>query len=284
MSKMEIKEDEKTASLPEENFTPHEERQASPISGCLIFSILLGCMLFLVLACTLFYFKTKRTIHLHSDTTQEKTKTERLVNTRLTKVKDKFTQFSKEVREGKKTRLELSVQEINLAIASYTKLHEFRGALFVTGVEGEHFTANVSLPVRGGLFEPNRYIHGTAKIKPIIADKSFFPKFVALHNHDGKELPEFLRQESNKGMVSNYKNDPDIADVFQKLTNSTIENGALVILSDPKSTPIVEGDPEVGLHNFLTGLSIFGILFFIFFSSAVFIYWMKKKKKAKTSA
>lgn len=271
----------------EEQYTPHEERQASPISGCLIFSILFGCMTALVVICVIFYFTTKDKIHKASDITQTKTPQEKLIKSKRDAVRSKFTQFAEQVRKGEVSQLSLSVEEINLAISSYEKLKEFRGTLYLTGTETmqidgknvEVLSGMTSLAVRGGMFEENRYIHGTVKIKPTITDRAFFPQFLSLKTNNGEEIPEFLRQETNKGMVSSYKTDPDIADVFLKLTKAEIQNGQLVITSDPKADPPQEGNTESGLHNLLTGLSIFGILFFVIFSTFFFVHWVRKRNK-----
>lgn len=280
-----------------EDTPAQEERKASPISGCLIFVILIAVFTFLGAAIVWNYLDTQKAVMVFSQEQQATVDEARPSPRKIDALTNKLNTFSDKVKKGEVAHIELSAEEINISIAKFQKMEEFKGKMFITEIKGQDnqaegtenrylgsIHADVAFPVNSG-FNERRFLNGTIEMLPSIEQGSLFPTITKVNPATGSDFPEKMTRFLPQALFSSYRNDPDLVAVFHKLSTVELHDDKMIITSDPNFKPVIKAEASDGIHNLLTGLSIFGILFFILFSTAVMIYWIRKRnKQAKAEA
>jgi len=237
-----------------------ETKNSNHVAGCGIFLVILGTVIFLASVAVYSYFDYKK---VFVDMSQE--------TAVLT------TDFNTLVKAEKHASMELSIDEINLAIAHFEKLSEFKNTFFVTAITDEHIEARSSFKVNAG-FDGERHFNGLLKLKPVIAQGSIFPIVDEAIPDTGAQVPPKILNAIPVLMFVEYRNDEEIQDVFHKLTKVELKNSSLHITSDPESTETAIIDMDVSEETNV-GFQLFGLLTFIFISTVGFAVWYGKWKK-----
>ena len=151
------------------------------IAGCAIFSVILLTVIFVISMAFYTYFDYKDAI---ISITQEDEITTKVADASdaasVAVLEKKFEDFSALVKDNKSASMELSIDELNLAIAHFEKLKVFSGRLYVTGLVAskDHvhdlIETRASFKMRPG-FDADRYMNGVIKFRPEIAESSIFP-------------------------------------------------------------------------------------------------------------
>jgi len=264
-----------------QDYEPHEERQASPFAGCLIFSILLIVFVSLGGFITYAYFVNKKEMMQISQAQPEKVKVADLVPSQLASLEQKLAKFAEEVKAGEKTEIKISLQDLNIGISQFEKMAEFKEKLYITAITPDGINADICFPVKAGFTGDNRYLNGTIVMQPEIEQGSLFPIITTISPNTGEEVIDKIKQFLPQALFSSYRTDPDLTAVFHKLSEVDLEEGLMIVKSDPNFEPADDPKNYGGGNNFLIGLSIVGILFFVFFSSGVIIYYLHKRSKSK---
>jgi len=268
-----------------ENIEKEEPKKANHIAGCSIFLVILGMVVFLISITIYMYHDMKDAIV--SITDEEKKPTKVLSTDDDTKNKaleEKFSAFTADVRAEKKTQIELSIDEINLAIAHFDRLKEFREMMFITDITNEEDTkdrrilANISFPVNEAfLSDGKRYINGTIAMEPVIAMDSLFPIIDDVKPSTGNPVPPKIIRELPVLLFTEYRNDEDLKEIYHKLTKVELRDGKMIVTSDPSTQEIPILDRDVS-EEVNVGLQLFILLTFIFISTVLFFLWLKKYK------
>ena len=269
-----------------ETTTENEEddkKNSNHIAGCGIFLVILGMVVFLVSVAVYSYFDHKSAFTKFSQ--EEITPTE-LASTSnsasTTALEKKFSDFGALVKDKKQASMNLTSDEINLAIAHFEKLAEFKNKLYVTAITDQHIEARSSFPVNVG-FDGIRHVNGKLYLKPVIAQGSIFPIVDKVEADTGAPVPEKVLQAIPVLMFAGYRNDESIQNVFHKLTKVELIDGKLHITSNPASTATAIIDMDVS-DEASVGFQLFGLLTFIFITTLAFVLWYSKfKKKQKAS-
>jgi len=259
------------------------EKNSNHIAGCSIFLVILAMVIFLVSVSVYSYFDHKKAFIAFSQENITETEIAPTSDpTSTNALTEKFSNFSALVKDKKLASMTLSPQEINLAIAHFDKLAEFKKKLYVTGINNKHIEARASFPITAG-FDGQRHFNGKLMLEPVIAQGSIFPIVSEAIADTGNPVPPKVLQAIPVLMFAGYRNDESIQDVFHKLTNVELKNGALHITSDPASTatPIIEMDVE---EEASVGFQLFLLLTFIFITTVAFIVWYSKFKKKQTQS
>lgn len=256
--------------------TTQPSEKPTHLAGCAIFIVILAVMLFLGIFATYQYFDFKKAVISIS---QEQAKTlieSPVTDDQQTTIRQKFLKFATTVRAGEKSTLTLDVTELNQAIHTFDKLASFRGKMQFTHITDKHLHALIALPVRAG-FDGERFLNGSIDMRPVIAQGSLFPIADNVTADTGKPVPPKFSKEFPTLMFTEYRNDESLTDVFHKLSNCTLSDGKLIILSDPQ---IKQPDalPEDVTPRINMGLQLFGLLVFIFLTTLTFLLWLKKRK------
>lgn len=259
----------------------HQEREASPMAGCLIFIILI--LVFSTLGAFIVYtYQDHKKAVLSFSESEPGVISEYLGgNGELSALNKKLSVFSNTVKEGGVTEIAIGVKELNLAISKLPKMQEFKGKMFVTSISKEGIEANISFPMKAG-FSSLCYLNGSMMVMPQIAQGSIFPVITSVSPASGADVPPKMVKFLPQALFSSYRTDPDLQSVFHKLSTVVLEDGIMKVTSDPQHIPMDEVDIVAGKDNFYTALSLFGILFFIVFSTSVLVYYFFKRRKRKS--
>ena len=265
-----------------ENTEPQDDSEkkenSNHIAGCGIFLVILGTVIFLVSVAVYSYFDYKKVFVDMSQETAVPTKVVSTDDATVTSALDqKFTDFNTLVKDEKFATMELSIDEINLAIAHFEKLSEFKETFYVTAITDEHIEARSSFKVNAG-FDGERHFNGLLKLEPVIAQGSIFPIVDEAIPDTGAKVPLKILNAIPVLMFVEYRNDEEIQDVFHKLTKVELKNNTLHITSDPKSTETAIIDMDVSEKTNI-GFQLFGLLTFIFITTVGFAVWFGKWKK-----
>lgn len=269
-----------TAQEIEEEST---QNNSNHIAGCGIFLVILAMVVFLVSVSVYSYFDHKNAFVKFSEAsitpTELATTSDASAVSALSK---KFSNFGSLVKDKKQATMDLTADEINLAIAHFEKLAEFKNTLYVTAITDKHIEARSSFPINAG-FDGVRHFNGKLMLKPVIAQGSIFPIVDKAEADTGEGVPEKVLQAIPVLMFAGYRNDESIQNVFHKLTKVELSNGILHITSNPTSTatPIIELDVA---EETTVGFQLFGLLTFIFVTTIAFALWFSKYRKKQRTA
>ncbi|MEZ7956104.1 MAG: hypothetical protein QMC23_00495 [Rubritalea sp.] len=269
-----------TAQEIEEEST---QNNSNHIAGCGIFLVILAMVVFLVSVSVYSYFDHKNAFVKFSEVsitpTELATTSDASAVSALSK---KFSNFGSLVKDKKQATMDLTADEINLAIAHFEKLAEFKNTLYVTAITDKHIEARSSFPINAG-FDGVRHFNGKLMLKPVIAQGSIFPIVDKAEADTGEGVPEKVLQAIPVLMFAGYRNDESIQNVFHKLTRVELSNGILHITSNPTSTatPIIELDVA---EETTVGFQLFGLLTFIFVTTIAFALWFSKYRKKQRTA
>ncbi len=266
-----------------EKSSDHEEKKNSNhIAGCGIFLVILAVVVFLISVSVYSYFDHKKAFINFS---QESITPTELADTSDTStvaaIEQKFTQFGELVKNNEHAFMELSKDEINLAVAHFSKLAEFKNTLFITAITDTNIEARSSFPINAG-FDGKRHFNGKIFLKPVIAQGSIFPIVEKAESDTGAGVPGKVLHAIPILMFAGYRNDQSIQNVFHKLTKVELKNGNLHITSDPGSleTPLIDQDIS---EETTSGFQFFGLLCFIFITTIAFVIWYGKLKKKQSA-
>lgn len=258
------------------------KNNSNHIAGCGIFLVILAMVIFLISVTVYSYFDHKNAFNSITQESSVPTDLAPLSDAEAVEALDrKFSDFGRLVKNEKFASMSLSLSELNLAVASFDKLAEFKNTFFVTAITDEHIEARSSFKVNVG-FDGIRHFNGLLKLKPVIAQGSIFPIIENAIPDTGADVPPKILQAIPVLMFVEYRNDESIQDVFHKLTKVELNNGALFIESDPANTEASIMDTDVSADVSI-GFQLFGLLTFIFVTTLAFALWFTKFKK-KTKA
>jgi len=265
---------------------PKEEKeQQTHIAGCAIFSIILLTMVVIITVVVYLYFDYKNAVIAITQEDKVPALVASTEDNSLTAALDKkFEEFSALVKDKKPATMELSIDEINLAIAHFDKLKAFSGHLYVTELiqsdEHKHdlIVTRASLQMRPG-FDPERYMNGVIKFRPEIAEGSIFPIIEEAEPDTGSPVPEKMTQALSTLMFTEYRNDDSIKDVFHRINTAHVIDNKLVITSDPTDQTIAIIDREITDDRESEVYQLIAIFSFIFLTSIAFALWYRKFRR-----
>lgn len=272
-----------TTEKSSENEEQKDQKNSNHIAGCGIFLVILAMVVFLGSVTVYSYFDHKKAFIGFSEENITPTEIAPTSDTSaITSLEKKFSAFGTLVKDKKPAFMELTKDEINLAIAHFEKLAEFRKTLYVTAITDNHIEARSSFPINAG-FDGTRHFNGKLLLKPVIAQGSIFPIVEKAEADTGEGVPEKVLEAIPVLMFAGYRNDESIQNIFHKLTKVELNNGKLHITSEPSSTetPIIEIDVTEETN---VGFQLFALITFIFITTIAFALWFGKYRKNQKAA
>lgn len=266
-----------------ENNQDTTKENSNHIAGCGIFSIILAMVIFLASVTIYSYLNHKKAFVAFSQETPVPAELATTTETSTSALDQKFSTFTELVIAEKHATMQLTVDEINTAIAHFEKLSELKNTLYVTEITDTNVLARASFPINAG-FDGTRHFNGLLKFQPVIAQGSLFPIVEEAVSDTGAPVPPKVLQAIPVLMFVNYRNDETIQNVFHKLTKVELKDNILHIISDPATTTTAIIDMDVSEETNV-GFQLFGLLTFIFVTTIAFVLWYSKfKKKQKDVA
>jgi hypothetical protein len=224
----------------------HEKPQAtarSPFAGCTIMLVLMGLMIFLVVFSGWVLFRQFDEIAKFTSDKPAPVEVSSVSGreTEANALAERVESFRQSLDREGDTRLELTTDELNLAIAAYEPLKELRGTFRVKELHADgKLIADISFPMNGkprrtrdgesGLFSTDpRYLNGQLVARPELAQGEVVFRIESL-DIPGATVPEpFLKQMSPYRITERYKTDTTIGPAMKKLTGLEFEEGKVIL-------------------------------------------------------
>lgn len=211
--------------------------------------------------------------------------------------------FDHEVQNKRPAELALSPLDLNIAIAHFDLLKNFRGQFHFEKITGQeisgtlHFplnsTANLPEFIRGPLNIDAREnnINGTFIGTPLLTDGKLILNFTEIKTAIG-EMPEEVFASLSRSLISGElekayeddpKNPPELLTTLKKLTSLETREGELVFGYQPDGTPpSVKGESDA-MATKAKQLVALGAVIFILTMILLFIL-LSRRQKAKRAA
>lgn len=212
---------------------------------------------------------------------------------------DRLDKFQGELKgdASKPARLELGVQDLNLAIAAYKPVQELRGTFRVKEITKDALIIDINYKLNGKprlpkdgeegpLTSDPRYLIGTLKAKPRLAGRELALQVDSLEAAGGAPVAEgFLQNFSTLRIFESSLKDPALGPAMAALTRAELEPGKLVLSRVPGENPpetVNEADFRSGSNRLLTWLGIFACVFLAFVAVIVFVSIRRQRRAAKS--
>jgi hypothetical protein len=183
------------------------------------------------------------------------------------------------------TRLVLTPDEINLAIAAYEPLKPLRHTFHVTAVEGDALKVAISFRLNGkprlarrdepGITAADpRFLNATLTARPKVVSRELVLDILAIEVPGASVPAEFIGHFSPYRVADSYREHPVIGPVMAKLTSATIADGAVALNRLAAETPggeISRDDVNHARDRFFAFVGIGASIFLAFVGLIVFI-------------
>ena len=256
----------------------------SPLAGCSMFIITGGIALMIVIVGLWVGNEMQNQIRSFTEENAQDVQSVDLNGKESAQValKSKFVGFRHDIEAKHKAEITLSAEELNLSVATFEILKPQRGRLFISGVQDDQITADISYPLKDGMMSiftgKVRYLNGSITIEPELVEGAVFPRIVEIKPAAGGSIPEELRQEISKTILHPIMNDEELGPLFKSLSSVEIKDNTLIVQTDPgyqiPDAP-VEETPKTFLDRFMIG---FGVISVIFLAIVSFILILSRRK------
>jgi hypothetical protein len=266
----------------------------SPFAGCAILITALGVMLFLIIFSVVTLFRQFNEIAKFTDSTPASIEISSLENQepKLLALAQRVEGFRQALAGEGEAFLELSAEEMNLAIAAYDSFKELRNTLRVTGIDENSLQLAISFPLngkprfthsdeKGWIASDSRFLNGTMIARPTLLKHEIVLKIDKIDVPAKKVAPEFIDQMSPYRVTERYLTDPVFGPAMAKLTEITFVDGKLRLTRRPGQVPvdlITNSQVDSASGRLFTTLGIAAVVFLAF---AGLITFLGVRKKAR---
>jgi hypothetical protein len=269
--------------------------EKSPYAGCAILIAALLVMLFLIGFSISVLFRQANEIAKFTDDKPAVVDVSPLEDreAELNRLAEKLEAFRLAVVDGESTTLELTAEEMNLAIAAYEPFRDLRGMLRIASISPEEIRLGISFQLNGKprlsrdgeggwITSDPRYLNGTMVAKPGLLNKE-----VVLQVSDievpGKTVAEgFLGQMSPYRIAERYAGKEGIGGVMAELTSVELGEGTLRFVKTagvkPRDT-ITNAQVDSASQRLFKFFAVAACLFLLFVAVVIFVGIRLKKRR-----
>jgi hypothetical protein len=211
---------------------------------------------------------------------------------------DRLEAFRTDLNDASKpARIELSADDLNLAIAAFPQVAELRKSFRIREITADSLLIDICYQLNGRprlakegeegfMASDPRYLIGTIKGRPQLARRELALQVDALEV-PGSTVPDgFMEHFSNLRLFERYVKDPVLGPAMANMTRAEIKDGKLVLARVPGENPpevVSDATFQQGSQRFLTLLGIAACLFLAFAATMVFLGIRKQKRQEKES-
>lgn len=269
----------------------------SPFAGCAILIAALAVMVFLIGFSVVTLFRQFNEIAKFTDVAPLPIEISSLDHQepKLLDLAQRVETFRQALAGEGEATLELSLEDLNLAIATYDAFKELRGTLRVTSVDAETMQLAISFPLngkprftqtgeKGWIASDSRFLNGTMTVRPTLLKHEIVLKLDRIDVPGKRVAPEFIDQMSPYRVTERYLTDPVIGPAMAKLTEITLTGGKLHLTRKPGQVPvdlITRSQVDSASGRLFTTLGIAAVVFLAF---AGLITFLGVRAKARNSA
>lgn len=274
--------------------------EKSPYAGCAIFIAALLVMVFLIGFSISVLFRQSNEIAKFTAEKPAVVEVEPLEDreAELNRLAEKLETFRLAVDDDESATMELTAEEMNLAIAAYEPFKDFRGTLRVASISPEEIRLEISFQLNGRprlakeseggwITSDPRYLNGT-----MIAGLGLLNGELVLQLSDievpGKKVaPEFVAQMSPYRVAERYVGGEGIGGVMSKLTSVELGEGTLRFVKTAGVTPtdtVTNAQVDAASQRLFMFFGIAASLFLLFVAVVIFLgLRLKKRREAAVS-
>jgi hypothetical protein len=187
--------------------------------------------------------------------------------------------------------LELSVDDMNLAIAAYQPLVDLRGTMRVASADGGTLRLEISFPLNGKprltrddedgwITSDPRYLNATLVVQPVLLNREPVLRITAIEVPGAVVPNEFIEQMSPYRIAERYREHDAIGPAMAKLTKVGLSDGFLVFSREAGVDPadhISAADVDRAGSRFFAILGVAASLFLVFAGTVILIGLRAKK-------
>ncbi len=269
----------------------------SPFAGCAILIAALAVMVFLIGFSVVTLFRQFNEIAKFTDVKPTPIEVSSLENKelQLTELAQRIEAFRQALAGEEEATLELSVDDLNLGIATYEAFKELRGTFRVVSADTDGMRIAISFPLNGRprftragerswITSDSRFLNGTMLAKPTLLKHEIVLKLDQIEVPGKRVAPEFIDQMSPYRVTERYLTDTDIGPAMAKLTEVSITEGKIRLTRRPGQNPvdlITNSQVDSASGRLFTTLGIAAVVFLAFAGFITFIGVRAKARKAE---
>jgi len=277
---------------------PPQATARSPFAGCLIFILAILILIGLIGFTAWMPFRQAAEIEKFTQATPVPLAVEPTEGheAKVNRLVERLEAFRTELNaEQKPARIELSADDLNLAIAAFPQVAELRKSFRVREITADALVIDICYQLNGRprlaregedgpLASDPRYLVGTIKGRPHLARHELALQVDALEV-PGSTVPQgFMDHFSTLRLFERYVKDPVLGPAMAKMTRAGIEDGKMVLARIPGENPpevVTEENFQRGSQRFFTLLGIAACAFLAFAAAMVFLGIRKQKRLEK---
>lgn len=269
--------------------------EKSPFAGCAILIAALLVMVFLIGFSVSVLFRQSNEIEKFTGEKPVPVKVTSLDDreAELNRLAEKLETFRLAVSDGKSATMELTAEEMNLAIAVYEPFRDLRGMLRVASISPEEMHLEISFQLNGRprlskegeggwITSDPRYLNGIMVAKPGLLNKEVVLQISAIEV-PGKTVAEgFLGQMSPYRIAERYAGKEGIGSVMADLSSVELGEGFIRFVKTAGVTPkdtITNAQVDQASQRLFTFFAVAACLFLLFVAVVIFVGLRLKKRR-----
>ena len=275
---------------------PPQATARSPFAGCLILVLALLMLVFLVAYTAWMPFRQATEIEKFTAASPAPLTVEAIEGNepKVNALVERLEAFRSELGgdAAKPARLELTADDLNLAIAAFPQVEELRKSFRIRDITADALIIDICYQLNGrprlarddeeGMFASDpRYLIGTITGRPQLARRELTLKVDKLAV-PGKTVPDgFLSHFSTLRLFERYLKDPVLGPAMAQMTRAEIQDGKLVLARIPGEIApetVSDADFKGGTQRLFTWLGI-GACVFLAFAAAMVVLSIRRQRR-----
>ena len=277
---------------------PPQATARSPFAGCLIFILALLIMIGLIGFTAWMPFRQATEIEKFTKASPAPVAVDATEGNEA-KVNDlvkRLEAFRTDLDDAAKpARIELSADDLNLAIAAFPQVAELRKSFRIREITADALLIDICYQLNGRprlakegeegfMASDPRYLIGTIKGRPHLARRELALQVDTLEV-PGSTVPDgFMDHFSSLRLFERYVKDPVLGPAMANMTRAEIKDGKMVLARVPGENPpdvVSDATFQQGSQRFLTFVGIAACLFLAFAATMVYLGIRKQKRLEK---
>lgn len=278
---------------------PRHVSEKSPYAGCAILIAALLVMVFLIGFSISVLFRQFSAI---AKFTGEKPAVIEVVpienrEADLNDLAEKIEAFRQEIAGEGSAKLELSAEELNLAIAAYEGFKDLRGTMKVSEITPDAVRMEISFRLNGKprlskqgeggwVTSDPRFLNGTIIAEPGLLKGEVVLQIRDIEVEDAEVAEGFIGQMSPYRIAERYVDDGGIGAVMPELTSVSLREGAIVFerkAGEVAKDTVTDEQVDAASKRLFTFLGIAASVFLLFVAILLFVGLRLKSKRAGAS-
>ena len=280
---------------------PPQATARSPLAGCLILILAVGMLVSLIGFAVWLPFKQYSEIEKFTAASPTPLPVESIEGNeaKVNELSERLEKFRSDLQGdgAKPARIELSPEDLNLAIAAYDPGKQLRGSFRVKEITKEALVIDICYKLNGKprlakegeegpVTSDPRYLIGTLKGHPRLGRRELALHVDSLTVPGGVPVADgFMQHFSSLRLFEKYTKDPVLGPAMASLTRVELEPGKMVLSRIPGETaPEVVGDAAFrqGGGRMVTYLGLGACVFLAFAAIMVFVGLRRQRRAAKS--